>query len=419
MGNLVGYCCSLCGKQYSPQEVTYTCPKDGGNVEVVLDITSIAASVRPSDIWYSENPSLWRYLPLLPISQLIGLETPLGAAGGTPTFASPVLRAGTGLPRLWVKDESRNPTGSFKDRASAVVVARAQEIGAEIVVTASTGNAGAALAGMSAAVGQRSVIFAPKTAPPAKIAQLLVFGARVLLVDGSYDDAFDLTIQAAGEFGWYCRNTGYNPFTLEGKKTAAFEIWEWWEHLVRQRVATSHERLCIFVSVGDGNIISGLHKGLRDLHALGWLDVMPRIFGVQAVGSAAIANAFRSGNETIIPVQAKTLADSISVDLPRDGVRAVRAARQTGGSYLIVTDEQILRAISELGKVGIFAEPAGSTAYAGLTQALAEGVISPDDPVLVLNTGNGLKDIQSAMRAVSAAPVIAPELSAVKKALNL
>lgn len=419
MGNLVGYCCSLCGKQYLPQEVTYTCPADGGNVEVVLDFTGIAASVRPSDIWYSENPSLWRYLPLLPIRELIGQDTPLGAAGGTPTFAPPVLRVGSGMPRLWVKDESRNPTGSFKDRASAVVVARAQEIGADIVVTASTGNAGAALAGMSAAVGQRSVIFAPKTAPPAKIAQLLVFGAQVLLVDGSYDDAFDLTVQAAGEFGWYCRNTGYNPFTLEGKKTAAFEIWEWWEHQVRQRVATSHERLCIFVSVGDGNIISGIHKGFRDLHALGWLDVMPRIFGVQAVGSAAIANAFRSGNETIVPVQAKTLADSISVDLPRDGVRAVRAARQTGGSYLLVTDEQILRAISELGKVGIFAEPAGSTAYAGLRQALAEGVISPDDPVLVLNTGNGLKDIQSAMRAVSAAPVIAPELSAVKKALNL
>jgi threonine synthase len=419
MANWLGYRCSLCGTEYAPGELTYTCPKDGGNVEVVLDITAIAASVRPSDLWYSSNPSLWRYLPLLPISELIGSETPLGAAGGTPTYAPEVLRERTGLHRLWVKDESRNPTGSFKDRASAVVVARAQQLNVEVIVTASTGNAGAALAGMSAAVGQRSVIFAPKTAPPAKIAQLLVFGTQVLLVDGSYDDAFDLTIQAAGEFGWYCRNTGYNPFTLEGKKTAAFEIWEWWEHLVRQRVATSHERLCIFVSVGDGNIISGIHKGLRDLHALGWLEVMPRIFGVQAVGSAAIANAFRSGNETIIPVQAKTLADSISVDLPRDGVRAVRAARQTGGSYLLVTDEQILRAISELGKVGIFAEPAGSTAYAGLTQALAEGVISPDDPVLVLNTGNGLKDIQSAMRAVSAAPVIAPELAAVKKALNL
>ncbi|MCU0486352.1 MAG: pyridoxal-phosphate dependent enzyme, partial [Anaerolineales bacterium] len=319
MANWLGYRCSLCGTEYAPGELTYTCPKDGGNVEVVLDITAIAASVRPSDLWYSSNPSLWRYLPLLPISELIGSETPLGAAGGTPTYAPEVLRERTGLHRLWVKDESRNPTGSFKDRASAVVVARAQQLNVEVIVTASTGNAGAALAGMSAAVGQRSVIFAPKTAPPAKIAQLLVFGTQVLLVDGSYDDAFDLTIQAAGEFGWYCRNTGYNPFTLEGKKTAAFEIWEWWEHLVRQRVATSHERLCIFVSVGDGNIISGIHKGLRDLHALGWLEVMPRIFGVQAVGSAAIANAFRSGNETIIPVQAKTLADSISVDLPRDG----------------------------------------------------------------------------------------------------
>src|SRR5512141_2933030 len=131
-----------------------------------------------------------------------------------------------GLRRLWVKDESRNPTASFKDRASAIVVARAREIGAEVIVTASTGNAGAALAGMAAAVGQQAVIFAPKDAPPAKLAQLLVYGAQVILVDGNYDQAFDLSIQAAQNFGWYCRNTGYNPFTLEGKKTAAFEMWE-------------------------------------------------------------------------------------------------------------------------------------------------------------------------------------------------
>ena len=170
---------------------------------------------------------MWRYLPLLPVSDPGGLGTPLHAAGWTPVFAPPRLRAEQGLSRLWVKDESRNPTASFKDRASAVVVARAREIGAEVVVTASTGNAGAALAGMAAAVGQKAVIFAPRSAPPAKIAQLLVFGAQVLLVDGSYDDAFDLTIQAAQEFGWYCRNTGYNPFTVEGKKTAALEIWDW------------------------------------------------------------------------------------------------------------------------------------------------------------------------------------------------
>ena len=195
---------------------------------------------------------------------------------------------------LWIKDESRNPTASFKDRASAVVVARAIEIGADVIVTASTGNAGAALAGMSAAVGQKAVIFAPKTAPPAKVAQLLVFGAQVLLVDGTYDDAFDLTILAAQEFGWYCRNTGYNPFTAEGKKTAAFEIWEW---LLLNQPEILHNPFHLFVSVGDGNIISGIHKGFKDLAALGWLETMPCIYGVQAEGSAAIANAFMAGNE--------------------------------------------------------------------------------------------------------------------------
>ncbi len=139
----------------------------------------------------------------------------------------PQLAKALGLTSLWIKDESRNPTASFKDRASAIVVARAREIGAEVVVTASTGNAGAALAGMSAAIGQKAVIFAPRTAPPAKIAQLMIYGAKVYLVDGTYDDAFDLSIQASAEFGWYCRNTGFNPFTAEGKKTAALEIWEW------------------------------------------------------------------------------------------------------------------------------------------------------------------------------------------------
>ena len=157
--------------------------------------------------------------------------------------------------RLWIKDESRNPTASFKDRASAVVVGRAREIGAQVVVTASTGNAGAALAGMSAAVEQKAVIFAPRTAPPAKIAQLLIFGAQVLLVDGTYDDAFDLTILAAQEFGWYCRNTGYNPFTAEGKKTAALEIWEFFTR--EKKFENRDWKLNVFVSVGDGNIISG------------------------------------------------------------------------------------------------------------------------------------------------------------------
>lgn len=319
-----------------------------------------------------------------------------------------------GLRSLWVKDESRNPTASFKDRASALVVARARQIRAEVVVTASTGNAGAALAGMAAAVGQKAVIFAPRTAPPAKIAQLLVYGAQVILVDGSYDQAFDLTIQAAQQFGWYCRNTGFNPFTAEGKKTAAFEIWE---SVILPNASRFTRPLTVFISVGDGNIISGIHKGFKDLQALGWLDEMPRLFAVQAEGSAAVANAVFQNNENIQAVAARTLADSISVDLPRDGVRAVRAVVQTGGDCLVVKDEEIIKAIAELGSAGIFSEPAGAAAYAGLIKALDQGKILAEDPVLVLNTGSGLKDTRAAMMAVPEAPVIEPTLGALNRYL--
>jgi threonine synthase len=411
-----GYQCSLCGASYAPEEVTYTCPRDGGNLDVILDYDAIHRTVRREDLFDSVKPSLWRYLPLLPVSDPGGEDTSLHAAGWTPVFAPQRLAKRLGLRHLWVKDESRNPTASFKDRASAVLVARARQIGAEVIVTASTGNAGAALAGMAAAVGQRAVILAPRTAPPAKIAQLLIYRAQVVLVDGTYDNAFDLTIQAAQQFGWYCRNTGYNPFTAEGKKTAALEIWEWFSRY--SQTAEQGRPICLFIPVGDGNIISGIHKGFKDLLALGWLEQMPRIFGVQAEGSAAIANAFLAGTETITPVAAKTLADSISVDLPRDGVRAVRAARETGGRYVVVSDIAILRAIAELGQEGIFAEPAGAAAYAGLAQVLNDGLIGPDDPVLVLNTGSGLKDVRAAMQAAGEAPVIEPTLEALERLVN-
>ncbi len=415
MKEFKGYRCSLCKTEYLPGQVVYTCPKDGGNLDVILDYVSIQQRYQPEDILHRSDASLWRYLPLLPVDDPGGEGTPLRTAGYTPLYSPPMLLKKLGLEHLWIKDEGRNPTASFKDRASSVVVARARQVGAEVVVTASTGNAGAALAGMAAAVGQKAIIFAPRTAPPAKVAQLLVFGAQVILVDGNYDAAFDLTIQASNEFGWYCRNTGYNPFTAEGKKTAAFEIWE-------QVICAQKEpvrQVNVFVSVGDGNIISGIHKGFKDLHELGWLPVMPRLFGVQSEGSAAVANAFFAKTETITPVTATTIADSISVDLPRDGVRAVRAATQSGGAFVTVKDEEILQAIAELGKVGIFAEPAGATSYAGLVKALQNGFIPPEEPTVVINTGNGLKDTRAAMQAVAPAPVIEPTLQALKKHLNM
>jgi len=414
MKYFLGYRCSICKTELQPMEIVYTCPHCGGNLDVILDYETLKKKFHIEDITSRVEYSLWRYAPLLPVPDPGGAATPIHAAGWTPIYKPVRLSTSLGLERLWVKDEGRNPTASFKDRASAIVVARAREIKADIVVTASTGNAGAALAGMAAAVGQRAVIFAPKTAPQAKIAQLLIYGAHVILVDGNYDSAFDLTIEASKEFGWYCRNTGYNPFTAEGKKTGAFEIWE----QVCRKQNSSEKPLCVFVSVGDGNIISGLHKGFKDLEKLGWLEKMPRLFGVQSELSAAIANAYNDKTEIITPVSATTIADSISVDLPRDGVRAVRAAVETGGAYIEVTDAEIISAIADLGINGIFAEPAGSAALAGLKKAIADSIIKPDDPVLVINTGNGLKDIRSAMMAVSNAAIIKPSMPALKKHLS-
>jgi threonine synthase len=414
MAKFLGYKCSICQQEYSPDEITYTCPKDGGNLDVVLDIAGIKKAHSNINFGKDKEPSLWRYLPLLPVYDPGGKDTPIHSAGWTPVYYTHSISEELGLDAVWIKDESRNPTASFKDRASAVVIARGREIGAEVVVTASTGNAGAALAGMAAAIGQKAVIFAPRTAPPAKIAQLLIYGATVYLVDGSYDDAFDLTIQASIEFGWYCRNTGYNPFTAEGKKTAAFEIWEW----MSSTKPAVHRPLSVFVSVGDGNIISGLHKGFKDLYHLGWMESIPQIYGVQAEGSAAIAKAFQTGSEEIIPVKAQTIADSISVDLPRDGVRAVRAARETRGGYIVVRDDEIISAIAKLGKIGIFAEPAGAASFAGLVKAVQNGIIKSSDSVLVINTGSGLKDVKAAMQAIKEPSIIEPSLKALKKVIH-
>lgn len=412
MKKYIGYQCSKCGKEYPPEKVLYLCPADGGVLDVILDFEMIKKDYQPSDIQASTDASIWRYLPLLPVSDPGFEGTPLRSVGWTPVYQPKRLAEQVGLDHLWVKDESSNPSASFKDRASALLVARAREIGAEVIVTASTGNAGAALAGMAAAVGHEAVIFAPKTAPKAKIAQLLVFGAKVLLVDGSYDDAVTLAVQASEEFGWYCRNTGYNPFTAEGKKTAGFEIWE--QVLLQQEMS---KPLSIFVSVGDGNIISGIHKGFKDLAELGWLKQMPRIFGIQSEGSAAIANAYLSESEDIIPVSADTLADSIAVDTPSDGLRALRAATQTNGAYIKVTDKSIINAIASLGQSGIFAEPAGSTALAGVIKALEDGLIESTDPTLIMVTGSGLKDVGAASKAVSEAPIISPTINALKEVL--
>ncbi len=401
--------CVLCGRSYRPDEVQYTCLDcgDAGTLDVVYDFDAMRRAVTRDQISRNPDPSMWRYRPLLPLAD--DAKVPPLEVGGTPLYNAPRVAERLGLPQVWVKDDGRNPTGSLKDRASALIVARAMAEGIEVVTTASTGNAAAALAGLSASVGLPAVIFVPAAAPEAKIAQLLIYGAKVLLVQGNYDMAFDLAVQASERYGWYCRNTGMNPYTLEGKKTVAYEMAEQLGWQVPDVVV---------LSVGDGNIISGVYKGFKDLHDLGWIDRMPRLIGVQAEGSAACYQVWKSGENpaTMKPINSQTVADSIGADLPRDRVKAVRAVRNTKGAFVTVSDSAILDAIPALAQLtGVFAEPAASASYAGLQAALEQGVISHGERVLVLVTGNGLKDIKSAMRVAGSGNLVAPDIEEVEK----
>lgn len=409
--------CSHCGRKFQPNQVTYTCPFCSGNLDSHFSWEEDPTEVDQKSILESRESSLWRYAPLLAVPDPGFQASPLHRVGFTPVYQPENLRQKLGLSSLYIKDESPNPSASFKDRASAIVISRAIEAGIDTTIAASTGNAGAAMACMAASVGKRAIILAPKSAPPAKIAQLLTFGAEVILVDGSYDDAFELSIEASNEFGWYNRNTGYNPYTVEGKKTAGLEIWE-----QVLRFLPEDQDFNVFIPVGDGNILSGVAKGFHDLLALGWLEKLPRIIGVQAEGSAAISNAFfasfYSNNNKIEAVHAQTLADSISVDLPRDGLRALKRVRQSDGFFLTVSDQEILNAIPQLGSAGLFVEPAAATAYAGLVKTLENRHIDPATPALVLATGSGLKDIKAAMQAVPTARIIEPKLSKLKEILH-
>ena len=406
--------CSQCGAKFSPEQVTYTCPACGGNLDTHLTFEENPAEVTQAEIIQSRHHSIWRYAPLLPVADPKFEHTPLHRVGFTPVYQPERLRSKLGLRQLFVKDESFNPSQSFKDRASAIVIARAIEKNIVTTITASTGNAGAAMACMAASVGKRAIILAPESAPPAKIAQLLTFGAEVALVEGNYDDACRLSLTASHEFGWYNRNTGYNPYTVEGKKTAGLEIWE---QVLRH--LPSDNDFNVFIPVGDGNILSGVAKGFVDLLALGWIKKLPRLIGVQAEGSAAIYNAFVQKSDQVNAVKATTIADSISVDLPRDGLRALNRVRQSNGFFITVSDEQILAAIPKLGSAGIFVEPAAAAAYAGLVQSLETSQVDPTTPALVLATGSGLKDIKAAMQSVQPAPIIEPSLDKLKEVLSV
>lgn len=406
--------CPVCDRRYDLAEVAYFCPACGmvGTLDVLFDYPALAARLDRDALAASSDVSMWRWRPLLPIAPQTPI-TPL-RVGGTPLFEAPRVAAHLGLSHVWIKDDGQNPTGSLKDRASALVTARAVEIGAPVVSAASTGNAAAALAGVVASMNAGDVscmIFVPASAPEAKIAQLLIYGARVLLVEGSYDQAFDLCFELSLSEGWYCRNTAINPFTTEGKKTVSYEIaaglgWQMPDVVV--------------VSVGDGNILAGVYKGFYDLHQLGWIERIPRLIGVQAEGSRALVDAWERGlaPEAMMPMPADTIADSISAGLPRDRAKALRAVRTTGGAFVAVPDSAILAAMPALAqRSGVFAEPAAAAVFAGAQHAVQSGWIKPEESALLLLTGNGLKDVRRAQEAVGQALRVPPDPSVVREIL--
>lgn len=395
--------CVVCGRRFDPEylNAAYVCPEHGDEGILDLDYNYEAAAPRfPAP----EQPGLWRYRALLPLPWTAPIP-PL-ATGLTPLYEAPALARTANCARVLVKDDTRQPTGSFKDRASGLAVALARVRRAPVLAVATTGNAAAALAGMAAAMHQACVIFVPASAPPAKVAQLLAYGARVLLVRGTYDQAFELCMEACRRKGWYNRNTAYNPCMAEGKKTAAFEIAEDMDWRTPDAV---------FVGVGDGCILAGLHKGFSDLVRLGRTDRIPRLYGVQAEGSDFLWQAWKEGLQTPrslltkAPIAADTVADSISAGLPRDRVKAMRAVCESKGRFVRVADADILAAVPALARAcGVFAEPAGAAALAGLVTAAADGLIAPTDTVCLVATGSGLKDPGAVAAALSAPSAAAP-----------
>ncbi len=412
--------CIDCGKHHLPTDAKYLCPSCGkkrkdmeplpGLLRCIYDYETIAKLFTEESLSQNKAKGLDRWAHLLPVEHVESLPALITSA--TPLRSADKLAAEFEIDNLWLKDDTVMPTASYKDRASSLVVAMAKEHGHVTVATASTGNAATALAAHAAAEELRSVIFVPADAPTAKLAQIAAYGGQLILLDTNYDGAYEISIQACDEFGWYNRNTAYNPFTVEGKKTAAFEIWEQLEYNAPDWV---------IIPTGDGVIAAGIEKGFSDLAAMGLIERVPKLAFVQAEGCKPIVRAFESKSDEIVAERnPQTIADSISVGVPRAGRWALKALRMTNGVAVAVHDEEILSAILKLGSTsGVFAEPAAAASIAGLTKLCADGTIGSADTVVALITGSGLKDVPAAMRVMEIPKPIAPTLEAVKRRLKL
>jgi threonine synthase len=409
LGHITGYTCTRCGRHYDAAEPRLTCPVCGleGILDVLYDYDAVRAELTPDALARAPRTH-WRYRPLLPLPD--AAPVPVAPVGWTAVFDAPPLAAHFGLARVRLKDEGRNPTGSLKDRASSVGAAHAAASGYREITCASTGNAASSLAGMSAQLGLHAYIFVPATVSQAKLTQMLIHGATVFLVRGTYEDAFALSMDASRRFEWYNRNSAVNPLLVEGKKTAGLEIAE---------QSGPEPPDVVVVPLGDGCTLAGTWKGLREMQILGLSPRVPRVIGVQAAGAAPIAAALAEDRE-VRPVPVRTAADGIAVGTPRNWRKALNAVRASGGTVVTVDDEEIMEAMRLLARTtGVWAEPAAVAGIAALPYLRERALVSRDERILVLLTGHGLKDPATARQAAGGRAVeVEARAEAVQEALR-
>ena len=389
------YCCSICNKNFNIVPELTLCPDCSKNQQPDQPLLGVL-EVKLKGL----SDETFAISDLLPVEPEYFPPSPVG---NTPLWEPANLRQKTGFKNLFIKDDGSNPTSSFKDRASFLVSAFAKKFNINDISLASTGNAGSSMAGIGAAAGQKITLFLPKTAPKAKLVQALQYGAKVFQVDGNYDLAYDLSLAYSQKKGGMNRNTAYNPMTIEGKKTVSLELFKQLGQSNLNGSKLNKSKLnrapdIVFVSVGDGCILAGVYKGFRDLKQLGLIQDIPKIVAVQAKTSDALFRAYTTGKFENIPTT--TVADSICVDVPRNGIHALVQIKQYNGEVMTVTDDEIIQAQASLSRTtGLFTEPAGAAAFAGFLKAAHR--LDPNALIVVLTTGNGLKDSASASLGIS------------------
>jgi threonine synthase len=406
---VTGLRCRECARPY-PTEALHVCDYCFGPLEVVYDYERLRREVT-RDLIASGPQTIWRYAPLLPVSDPAPID--LGT-GCTPLVRADRLAAELGLGELWVKNDTANPTGSFKDRVVSVALTKARQLGFKVAACASTGNLANSVAAHAARAGMVSVVFIPHDLEVAKIVTTAVYGGHLVSVEGTYDDVNRLCAELTSEHpSWAFVNVNVRTYYAEGSKTLAFEVaeqlgWRAPDHVV--------------VPVASGSQLVKVDKGFRELQELGLLDEEPhvRISGAQAEGCAPVAHAFASGADAIRPVRPKTIAKSLAIGNPADGWYALEAVRSSGGALAAVTDEEILEGIRLLARTeGIFAETAGGVTIATLAKLASQGVVRPDECVVAYVTGHGLKTVEALTETVGPTATIAPTLEAFAAAVDV